>query len=68
MLVLTRKRGESIVIGDSVKVTVNTIGKDRVKLGIQAPVEIAIHRQEVAQRIDQEHEDQRPAFGRRAAV
>lgn len=51
MLVLSRKRGEKILIGDSVTVTVLAVARDRVKLGFAGPPEIPIHRKEVAQRL-----------------
>ena len=47
MLVLTRKFGESIVIGDSVTVTVIEVKGERVRLGISAPAEVPVHREEV---------------------
>lgn len=47
MLVLTRKQNESIQIGDDIVVTVLAINGDQVKLGIQAPKHIDIHRKEV---------------------
>ncbi|MEN6459568.1 MAG: carbon storage regulator CsrA [Thermoguttaceae bacterium] len=47
MLVLSRQRDESIVIGDHVVVTVVDIRGDKVRLGIEAPGEIPVHRQEV---------------------
>jgi len=47
MLVLSRKKNESVVIGDAIVVTVVEIRGDKVRLGIQAPREISIHRQEV---------------------
>ena len=47
MLVLTRKVNESIVIGDNVTVTVVEIHGNRVRLGIQAPTEVPVHRSEV---------------------
>ena len=46
MLVLTRKRNESIVIGANLTITVVDIRGDRVRLGIEAPKEIPIHRKE----------------------
>jgi carbon storage regulator len=55
MLVLSRQRDESIVIGDNVVVTVVDIRGDKVRLGIEAPAEIPIHRQEVYQAIQQEN-------------
>lgn len=49
MLVLSRKRGERIRIGDSVEVTVLAISGSRVKLGFSGPPDIWIHREEVRQ-------------------
>jgi carbon storage regulator len=51
MLVLARKPNESIIIGDSIAVTVLGIEGDQVKLGVTAPKEITIHRQEVYEQI-----------------
>lgn len=48
MLVLTRKYGERLLIGDNVVLTVCTIGKDSVRIGIEAPREIEIVREELA--------------------
>jgi carbon storage regulator len=47
MLVLSRKRDERIVIGDNIVITVIDIRGDKVRLGIEAPVEVPVHRQEV---------------------
>ena len=47
MLVLTRKLGESIVIGDNIKVKVIAVHGNQVKLGIEAPVGISVHREEI---------------------
>jgi carbon storage regulator len=47
LLVLTRKLNESIMIGDNVKVTVVDVKGDQVKLGITAPRQISVHREEV---------------------
>jgi len=52
MLVLSRKRGEGIVIGDGVTVTVLEVNGNQVKLGFTAPAEVQIHREEVHQRIE----------------
>ena len=51
MLVLSRKRGETITIGNGVTVTVLSIQGDRVKIGVVAPVEVPVHRQEIHERI-----------------
>ncbi|MFH1760524.1 MAG: carbon storage regulator CsrA [bacterium] len=55
MLVLTRKLGEVIRIGDDITVTVVELDGRNVKLGIQAPRSISVHREEVYQRIQQEN-------------
>ena len=54
MLVLSRKRGESIMIGDDVEITVLDIRGNKVRLGIAAPAEIPVHRKEVYEAIKQE--------------
>ena len=51
MLILTRRIGESIVIGKNVKVTVLSIKGNQVRLGIDAPRTISVHREEIYQRI-----------------
>jgi carbon storage regulator len=55
MLVLSRQRDESIVIGDNIVITIVDIRGDKVRLGIQAPVEIPVHRQEVYDAIQREN-------------
>src|SRR5205823_10666788 len=62
MLVLTRKLGENIRIGDAVKITVLEVRSGQVKLGIEAPPEVKVHREESYARIQQEKKDaaQRP--------
>ncbi len=54
MLVLTRKLGETIRIGDLVKVTVLEVRAGQVKLGIEAPSDVKVHREEVYSRIQAE--------------
>jgi carbon storage regulator len=56
MLVLTRKKGESIVIGDNVTVKVISVDGDQVKIGIEAPRNVEIHRQEVYEAIQKENQ------------
>jgi carbon storage regulator len=51
MLVLSRKRGEAVVIGGNIEVTVLEVHGDRVKLGLCGPAEVPIHREEVRRRI-----------------
>ena len=56
MLVLSRQRDESIIIGDNIVITVVDIRGDKVRLGIQAPTEIPVHRQEVYEAIQRENQ------------
>jgi carbon storage regulator len=51
MLVLTRRVGESILIGDDVVVTVLELNRDQVRIGIRAPRSVSVHREEVYQEI-----------------
>jgi carbon storage regulator len=55
MLVLSRQRDESIIIGDNIVVTIVDIRGDKVRLGIQAPGEIPVHRREVYEAIQREN-------------
>lgn len=57
MLVLTRKTGEEIIIGDDIRITVTSIGEGRVKIGISAPPSIKVNRAEIAARIAAEDAD-----------
>jgi carbon storage regulator len=51
MLVLSRKRGERIMLGEGITITVVSVQGERVKLGISAPVEVPIHREEIHQQV-----------------
>ena len=51
MLILTRKTGESLLVGDDVEITVLGVRGSQVKLGVNAPKDIAVHRQEIYQKI-----------------
>jgi carbon storage regulator len=55
MLVLSRQRDETIVIGDNIEVTVVDIRGDKVRLGITAPKEIPVHRKEIYKAIKREN-------------
>lgn len=60
MLALTRKKGESLIINNNIEVTVLEIRGDQIKLGISAPKDVSIYRQEVYIQIQEEN---KAAFG-----
>ena len=60
MLVLSRYRDESIYIGDDIVITVVDIRGDRVRIGVQAPPNISVHRQEVYEAIKNENKEPSP--------
>ena len=70
MLVLSRKKDEKIIIGDKITIMVIEIRGDKVRLGIDAPKDVTVHRQEVYEAIKKEHDDRRnfrcAGFGARA--
>lgn len=55
MLVLARKRNESIVIGDDIEIVIVEISEDKVKLGIKAPKATKVFRKELLQQVEQEN-------------
>jgi carbon storage regulator len=61
MLVLSRKRDERIVIGDNIVITVVEVRGDKVRLGIDAPSEVPVHRQEVLDAMRRSSEPQTKA-------
>jgi carbon storage regulator len=60
MLILTRRMGETVVIGDDVTVTVLGVKGNQVRLGVNAPKQVAVHREEIYERIQREQEDEQP--------
>lgn len=61
MLILTRRVSETLMIGDEVTVTVLGVKGNQVRIGINAPKTVAVHREEIYQRIRAEHEGDAPA-------
>ncbi len=61
MLILTRRISESVIIGDEVKITVLGVKGNQVRLGIDAPKTVSVHREEIYQRIQQEKQGGAPA-------
>jgi carbon storage regulator len=60
MLVLSRQKDESIMVGDDVEITIVDVRGDKVRLGITAPKDIPVHRREVYEAIKREKEQKQP--------
>jgi carbon storage regulator len=56
MLILTRRVGETLMVGDEITVTVLGVKGNQVRLGVNAPKDVAVHREEIYQRIRSENE------------
>jgi carbon storage regulator len=61
MLVLSRQKDESIIIGDDIEITIVDVRGDKVRLGINAPREISVHRKEIYEAIQREKAQQQAA-------
>ncbi len=60
MLILTRRVSESLMIGDEVTITVLGVKGNQVRLGVNAPKDVAVHREEIYERIRAEGDDDEP--------
>ncbi len=60
MLILTRNKSQTIIINDNIKVTILGVSGMQVRIGIEAPEEISVHRQEIWQRIKEDKDNRKP--------
>ncbi len=61
MLILTRRVGETLMIGNDISVTVLGVKGNQVRIGVTAPKEVSVHREEIFQKIQSGDEEQNPA-------
>lgn len=67
MLILTRRVGEAVMIGNEVTITVLGVKGNQVRIGINAPKDVAVHREEIFERIKREHDEPAGAAGPQGA-
>ncbi|MEE3609808.1 carbon storage regulator CsrA [Avibacterium paragallinarum] len=58
MLILTRKVGESLLIGDDISITILNVRGNQIKVGVNAPKDISVYREEIYQRVKEAKDDQ----------
>ncbi len=68
MLILTRRAGETIIVGDEVKITIIGIKANQVRIGVDAPRQIAVHREEIYHRIQAEKNQAREQESEQAEI
>lgn len=56
MLILTRRVGESVVIGDNISITILGVKGNQVRVGVKAPKDVSVHREEIFERIKREND------------
>jgi len=63
MLVFSRRRGEAVVVGDGIEIVVLSSGKEGVRIGVRAPLSVAVHRKEIYDQICEENRQAAGALG-----
>ena len=63
MLILTRRVGESLMVGDEITITVLGVKGNQVRIGVSAPKDVAVHREEIYNRIHEDRGEEEPGKG-----